>query len=299
MTGHLKIKSPGKQLGVLALCASPLIITMFFNVLFTSDPPAAVDLTSPGAVLSLKWSQIITSVAFFFFPAFLFAVFTFRSKQFYFLGFKQPEKTNMFILSGICALLALPAMFWLGQLNQSLPVSEELRNLEKTAGKTMETILKVNSPIDVVFNLIVVALVPAFCEEIFFRGAVQRVLIHITKSPWAGIIITGLIFSAMHFQFLGFLPRAALGVVLGALYWYSGSLWTSIIAHFVINATQVIAVSYMPKYVNENPNMPLLSAVVSFIAVWVILWYFRNKSAVTWSKVYDTDGLTPTNQFIA
>ena len=298
MTGHLKIRSPRKQLGALLLCASPLLITMFLNILFSNEE-VKIDLSRPGAVESLKWSQIITSVAFFFFPAFLFAVFTFRSKQFYFLGFRQPEKPNMFILSAICALVALPAMFWLGQINQDLPVSEHLRQLEKTAGKTMETILKVNSPMDVVINLIVVALVPAFCEEIFFRGAVQRVLIHLTKSPWAGIIITGIFFSAMHFQFLGFLPRAALGIVLGVLYWYSGSLWTSIIAHFVINAVQVIAVSYMPKYVNENPQMPVLTAVISFVAVCVILWYFKNKSTVTWSKVYDTEGLTPTNQFIA
>jgi membrane protease YdiL (CAAX protease family) len=298
MTGHLKIRSPRKQLGVLTLCALPLLITMFLNILFSNEE-VKIDLTRPGAVESLKWSQIITSVAFFFFPAFLFAVFTFRSKQFYFLGFRNPEKPNMFILAAICALVVLPAMFWLGQLNQGLPISEQLRELEKTAGKTMETILKVNSPLDVVINLIVVALVPAFCEEIFFRGAVQRVLIHLTKSPWAGIIITGVLFSAMHFQFLGFLPRAVLGIVLGVLYWYSGSLWTSIIAHFVINAVQVIAVSYMPKYVNENPQMPLLSAIVSAVAVCVILWYFKNKSTVTWSKVYDTDGLTPTNQFIA
>jgi membrane protease YdiL (CAAX protease family) len=271
---------------------------MFLNILFSNEE-IKIDLTRPGAVESLKWSQIITSVAFFFFPAFLFAVFTFRSRQFYFLGFRNPEKPNMFILAAICALVVLPAMFWLGQLNQGLPISEQLRELEKTAGKTMETILKVNSPLDVVINLIVVALVPAFCEEIFFRGAVQRVLIHLTKNPWAGIIITGILFSAMHFQFLGFLPRAALGIVLGVLYWYSGSLWTSIIAHFVINAVQVIAVSYIPKYVNENPQMPLLSAIVSAVAVCVILWYFKNKSTVTWSKVYDTDGLTPTNQFIA
>jgi membrane protease YdiL (CAAX protease family) len=271
---------------------------MFLNILFSNEE-IKIDLTRPGAVESLKWSPIITSVAFFFFPAFLFAVFTFRSRQFYFLGFRNPEKPNMFILAAICALVVLPAMFWLGQLNQGLPISEQLRELEKTAGKTMETILKVNSPLDVVINLIVVALVPAFCEEIFFRGAVQRVLIHLTKNPWAGIIITGILFSAMHFQFLGFLPRAALGIVLGVLYWYSGSLWTSIIAHFVINAVQVIAVSYMPKYVNENPQMPLLSAIVSAVAVCVILWYFKNKSTVTWSKVYDTDGLTPTNQFIA
>lgn len=299
MIGHLKIRSPRKQLGALILCASPLLITVILNIVFTSsNPDVKVDLTKTS-VASLKWTQVFTSISFFFIPAFLFAVFTFRTKQLWFLGFRKPEKSYMLLLSAICALVALPSMFYLGQLNQQLPISEHLRELEKAAGSTMETILKVNSPLDLIVNLLVVALVPAFCEEIFFRGAVQRVVIHLTKSPWAGIIFTGLLFSAMHFQFLGFIPRAGLGIVLGALYWYSGSLWSAIIAHFVINAVQVLAIYYSPRYVNENPHMPLMTAVISLIAVCVIIWYIKSKSTITWSKVYDTDGLTPTNQFIA
>lgn len=299
MIGHLKIRSPKKQLVALILCASPLLITVFLNIVFTSNgQDTKIDLTKTS-VASLKWTQVLTSISFFFIPAFLFAVFTFRSKQFYFLGFRKPEKSYMLIFSAICGLIALPAMFYLGQLNQQLPVSDQLRQLEKAAGATMETILKVNGPIDLVVNLIVVALVPAICEEIFFRGAVQRVVINLTKSPWAGIIFTGLLFSAMHFQFLGFIPRAGLGIVLGALYWYTGSLWSAIIAHFVINAVQVLAIYFSPRYVNENPHMPLMTAVISLIAVCVILWYIKSKSTITWSKVYDTDGLTPTNQFIA
>lgn len=295
MIGHLKITSPWKQFGVMVLVSLPLLAVIILDT--KSD--VKIDLTKPGIIESLKWGQIFSSIAFFFIPAFLFAVFTFRSRQFLFLGFRRPEKTNMLILSGICALVALPAVFYLGQLNQGLPIPESLRNMEKEAGKTMEALLKVNSTKDIFINLFIVALVPAFCEEIFFRGAMQRVLIHLTRSPWTGIILTGMLFSALHFQFLGFIPRAALGIVLGALYWYSGSLWTSIIAHFVINAVQVVAVSYMPKYVNENPQMPVLSAIVGAVAVWAILLHFKNKSSVTWSKVYNTDGLTPTNQFIA
>jgi membrane protease YdiL (CAAX protease family) len=90
-----------------------------------------------------------------------------------------------------------------------------------------------------------------------------------------------------------------MGVVLGALYWYSGSLWTSILAHFVYNAVQVIAVAYLPKLVTNNPEMPVLAGLASGIAVWAILWFYRKQSTITYAKVYRTDEITPTNQYIA
>lgn len=294
MIGHLKIKSPWKQLAVLLVVSLPLL------VLISIDGGATqVDLSKPNIVQAMKWSQAVSSIAFFFIPAFLFAAFTFRSRQLYFLGLKKAEKPNMYVLAALCILLAFPFVFWLGQLNQAIQLPESLTNMEKETGKQLEALLKAHSVSDVITNVIIIALLPAICEELYFRGALQRVLIHLTRSPWAGIILTGLLFSSLHFQFLGFLPRMFLGVVLGALYWYSGSLWTSILAHFVNNAAQVIAVSYAPKYVNDNPEMPVLTAIVSGLSVWAIVWYFQRQSTASWSKVYGVDELNPTNQFIA
>lgn len=295
MIGHLKITSPWKQLALLLLVSTPLLAATLFN----SGTEAKIDLTKPGVAERLKWAQVLGSISFFFLPAFLFAAFTFRTRQFYFLGFKKPEKPNMFILSGIIALVAMPAVFWFGQLNQMLPIPESLRQMEIEAGKTMGALQQVKSSLDIFVNLLIIAVVPAICEEIYFRGALQRVLINVTRSPWAGIIISAMLFSALHFQFLGFIPRTYLGIVLGALCWYSGSLWTAVIAHFVINAVQVVAVAYMPKYVNENPHMPMLYAVISLTAVVAIIWYFKRNSNVSWSRVYGVNDLNATNQFIA
>jgi membrane protease YdiL (CAAX protease family) len=106
------------------------------------------------------------------------------------------------------------------------------------------------------------------------------------------------VFSALHLQFQGFLPRMFLGVILGALYWYSGSLWTSILAHFVNNAIQVIAVSYSPKYVNDNPSVPVLYALISGVAVFAILWGYKKYSHVSYAKVYEMDEADQNNQFL-
>lgn len=295
MIGHLRIKSPWRQLAV--LLAFPL--TLILVGALTTSEPANLNLTDPQAINALKWAQAFSSLILFAMPTFLFAVYTFTGKYTYFLGFRKAEQANMYILAILCILLAFPFVFWLGQLNQKIPLPSSMVELENKASGQMEAFFKSNKPLDVFTNVIIIGLLPAICEELFFRGALQRILIQITRSPWAGIIITGFLFSALHLQFQGFLPRMFLGIVLGILYWYSGSLWTCILAHFVNNAVQVIAISFAPKYINTHPDAPLLASLISGVAVWAILWYYRRQSTITYSKVYQVDGLTPTNQFIA
>lgn len=295
MIGHLRIKSPWKQLAV--LLAFPLLLFLA-GALITTEPPK-VNLADPEVINSMKWAQAFTSLILFVLPTFLFAVFTFTGKYTYFLGFKKAENTNMYVLAVLCILLAFPFVLWLGHLNQKIQLPSSMMELEDKAAGQLEAFFNSNKPVDVIMNVIVIGLFPAVCEELFFRGALQRILIQITRNAWAGIIVTAFLFSALHLQFQGFMPRMFLGIVLGALYWYSGSLWTCILAHFVNNAVQVIAVSFAPKYINTNPDTPLLASIISGVAVWAILWYYRRQSTITWSKVYRTDDLTPTNQFIA
>jgi hypothetical protein len=295
MIGHLRIKSPWKQLAI--LLAFPLVLVLVG--IFDNSQPPKMDLSDPQVINSLKFAQAFSSLILFVLPTFLFAVFTFTGKYTYFLGFKKAEQPNMYVLAAICILLAFPFAFWLGELNQQIPLPSSMVELENKASGQMEAFFKSKKTIDIIINLIIIGLFPAVCEELFFRGALQRILIQITRNPWVGIILTGFLFSALHLQFQGFFPRMFLGVVLGVLYWYSGSLWTSILAHFVYNATQVIAVSFQPKFANTNPEAPLLVSLVSGVAVWAILWYYRRQSTITYSKVYRVDDLTSTNQFIA
>jgi membrane protease YdiL (CAAX protease family) len=90
-----------------------------------------------------------------------------------------------------------------------------------------------------------------------------------------------------------------LGIVLGAIYWYSGSLWPSILAHFVNNAVQVVAVSYAPEFIEKNPPISIIAAIISGLLVWGILWMFKSYSTVTYEKVYEPEELNRSNQFIA
>lgn len=298
MYDHLRIRSPWKQLLVIVLVFMPQMLLLFAGLLVGNESDAAKSVESTS-VNTLKWFQATSSFLFFLLPAFLFAVFVFRGRYFYFLGFKKAERQNMYILAVCCVLFTFPLVFWLGELNRLLPLPEWMTRMEQNTGKQMEEFLKVRNWYDVPVNVLIIALLPAFCEEIFFRGALQRVLIYVTRSPWAGILIAAFLFSALHLQFAGFFPRMFLGVVLGILYWYSGSLWTCVLGHFIFNATQVLWVSYAPEYINTNPSLPLVAVIMSIITVVAIIFFYRKQSTVSWAKVYEVDELNPHNQFIA
>lgn len=298
MYDHLRIHLSWKQLLVTLLVFSPQLILLLMGVASGND--AASQKTLESMPISMqKWLQASSSLLFFLLPAFLAAVFIFRGRYFYFLGFKKANKQNMYLLAACCVLFTFPLVFWLGELNKLIPLPEWMTQMEQSTGKQMEEFLKLRNWYDVPVNIFVIALLPAICEELFFRGALQRALIYVTKSPWAGILIASFLFSALHLQFAGFFPRMFLGLILGILYWYSGSLWTSVLGHFIFNAAQVLWVSYAPEYINTAPSLPMFAAVVSAIAVAAILYFYRRQSTITWSKVYEPDQLNPHNQFIA
>lgn len=296
MQSQLKISSPWSQLAVFLVLLgggfflySVLSLAIINAAGMSVSSFSALNLEDSGKLNLMKWLQAISSVVVFLIPALGYALFSFRNRRLYYLGWKPAQRANMYVLAIIALVLALPFVFLLGEWNRDIPLSDWMRSMESDASKQMEAFLRVRRPTDILVNLLIIALLPAITEELCFRGALQRIMIHITRRPWAGIIITGFLFSAMHFQFEGFLPRMFLGIVLGALYWFSGSIWTSILGHFVNNAVQVIIVSYAPKFVDTNPSLPLFAGVVSGLTVFGILYFYQKQSTVSYNKVYQPD----------
>jgi membrane protease YdiL (CAAX protease family) len=303
MRQNLKITSARKQLGlfIFLLGACFLVAALFSQSLLlargiVSTQHPSVDFSNPGLSPGLlKFIQGTSTVIIFGVPPLLFSLLTFRSRNLHFLGFRKPER-SLFYLMGIALLFcSFPLEGWLGQINHGLPLPAWMVSAEKDADKQIGVLLRTDSPIDIFINLFIIALLPAICEEACFRGALQRILIQSFKNPWAGIVITGAIFSFIHFQFEGFLPRMFLGILLGALYWYSGSLWVSILAHFFTNGIQVVAVTFYPRLINENPSVPVLAALISTAIVLGLLVIIRRQSTTTFNRVYEENSLTFSN----
>lgn len=156
------------------------------------------------------------------------------------LSFKQV------LISFFFAVAALPLISMLAEWNKGMEfpsflasVEEMMRQMEESAKVLTERFLNTSSVGMMFTNLFVMAFLPAMCEEMLFRGWLQRVLVARVNYHVA-IWVVAFVFSAIHFQFYGFVPRMLIGAALGYLYCYTGSLWAPIIAHFTNNAMAVV-----------------------------------------------------------
>jgi uncharacterized protein len=170
-------------------------------------------------------------------------------------------------------LLLFPFLEWLINFNQGihLPVAfgqaeEWIRAKEAQMEQLTEQFLTMVSLRDMFLNLLIVAFIPAMLEELYFRGLVQK-LAH----KWFGnihfaIIFTAIFFSAVHLQFLGFLPRFLLGFLFGYLFYWTGSIWTTVFAHFLNNGLAVILLYLGQKgIINYQMDQPMNSSNTTII----------------------------------
>jgi hypothetical protein len=123
-------------------------------------------------------------------------------------------------------------------------------------------------------NLLVCALLPAVCEEFFFRGTLQQVLQRWCKNSHVAIWLTGFIFSAIHLQIDGFLARWLLGAYLGYLLVWSGSLWLPILAHFLHNALSIIIAHILLVNNTVTEDQLTLSTLLSAAIPLLFLIFF-------------------------
>ncbi|HTI07867.1 MAG TPA: type II CAAX endopeptidase family protein [Puia sp.] len=293
MSNNLKIRSPWSQLALfMGLFGLSLILgVMGANAIILAKTGISaggqIDMDNPALLPAKKLAQAFSTVVIFGLPAFIYARKTFNRGPLRSLGLRPADKTVFYVLGIMLLLVALPLEGWLGMLNKKIPLPGWMIRLEKANDQQVVAFLQIHSSFDLLINLFVIAFLPAVFEEMCFRGAMQRILIEVFKSPWIGIVATGFIFSAIHMQFQGFLPRMMLGILLGAAFWYSGSLWTSILAHFFFNGIQVVAASYYPKLMTDNPTVPVYAGLISLVVVVALLSVIRRQSIVTYEKVYN------------
>ncbi len=174
----------------------------------------------------------------------------------------QPIKPLWWILLSVVVIVSIqPLAEVLGVINNRmvLPgflsgVELWMREAESAASAITVDILKGMQLKNIIANIFIVAIIPAIGEELIFRGCFQKVLGQWWKNPHLAILFTAFLFSAIHFQFYGFLPRFVLGVVLGYLFYWSKNIWVSVIAHFLNNSMALMLYYYYVIYGGiDNP----------------------------------------------
>lgn len=277
---------------IMASLGSSLLDVPFLKVPDAMNKPENANIS--------RFLNTVATLLAFFVPAVVFAKIVNRSVPLNYLGFNQKMNGKQIILVMLITFAGMILSGALGMLNQDIPLSDEwlkkAKELEQTYKDVMLNMASMKNAGDFILAILVMALAPAIFEEVLFRGGFQKIFIQWTKNAWVGIIITSILFSAIHFSYFGFLPRIALGMTLGLIFYYTNNLWLSILQHFLHNAfivTQLYIVQSKGKSVEEamDETMPVWWGLIG-LALLVVLFkqLYKEKPLIT-SPIVSPDSI--------
>lgn len=277
---------------------SSVFAMLFLNVNMNDLQSILTNTNDPDALPVLKFVQTFSSIGSFVVPPLVLAyLFSQNAKEYLKLDKKISLADIMLVLVAMFA--SVPLINYLVELNEkmSLPsflgqLEQWMKEKESLAAEITEKFLDVSSVTGLALNVFIIALIPALGEELLFRGILQRIFTEWSKSALGGILISAVLFSALHMQFYGFLPRMMLGILLGYLLFWSGSLWLPIVAHFINNAAAVImiylyrngSISIDPDTVGAGSESyaELLVGTLFFIAaLWLLYKRYKPEKAAS------------------
>ncbi len=204
---------------------------------------------------------MIMQFCMFIIPALLFAAIYKKNDAFGFLGLNRLADAKVLVAVIALMFLVTPVVqFLLEQMTLFFPEGAD------SPVKLQEALMQMPSSTDLFMNVILVGLLAATGEELFFRGVLLPTIKNLYGKTHVAIWITALIFSWTHNYTAGFLPILLLGALLGYLYVWTGSLWVPIIGHFVHNSWQVVY-EYMAQH-GQLSNA--LASQTSFSWPWVL-----------------------------
>lgn len=212
-------------------------------------------MTNPAHANAYKVIQSVSAIFGYLVPA-IFTAWLLNYKPIKLLGFSPDIKLNQVGLTALIIFVSLVVSTSLAYFNDIIPIPADWKirfdQMEADYNLQVEAIVSLKNTSDYIIALVVMAFLPALCEETLFRGGLQNFLTRSTKKYWLSVLVVSLIFSVAHLSYYGFLSRFFLGVVLGLIFQYSGKLWLSILAHFLNNA---LALTVMYFYIQEGKSI--------------------------------------------
>lgn len=291
-------KAPLLQLVITILIIMTIGVGLFFILFLAGSLITGLDLADlqdslfiePGEenLNFLRYTVIIQAIAILIVPAIIVRRMLIPVNKKGFSDFSLPP-VNEIVFVVVLVFCLFPVTGITGELNGEMKLPEWLSGVEEWMGNKEDeangfiTLLMASETIGLMLlNVFIVAVLPAISEEMLFRGVLQRIFYGFFRSPHSAIWVTSILFSAIHLQFYGFVPRLILGLSFGYLYYWGGTLWLPVLAHFVNNAVPVISGYFRGwESAGAGPDIVLWKQLVFLpvpvtIAV-LILLYFRNK----------------------
>ena len=249
-------------------------------------------LTRPQYADASRVLNTLASLLAFMLPAFILAKLLSKN-PFSQLGFNSVFNARQFFLLIVITFVSMVLSGAMGELNEWIPIPAKwyakAKEMEESNKASMMVMATMKNQADYLISLVVLAMAPAIFEEVLFRGGFQQVLIGWTNNKWSGILITSILFSAFHFSYFGFLPRVALGIVLGLIYYESKNIWFNILLHFLNNAmivTQLYIVSKQGKSITKtmDESMPIWWGAIALLILVLLFNAFKKESTFVWAE---------------
>ena len=257
----------------------------------------------PLSVSALKWIQFFQSAAMFLLPPLCMA-YLWSKQPLEWLKVKGEKelKGERLKVKGervwavVLMLVALPAINLLAHINEQIalpaflePLEAWMKTQEETAKNLTDQFMHVTTFGGLIINLLLMAVLPAISEELTFRGVLMNLFkVKGESLPHLAIWCSAILFSAIHLQFYGFVPRMLMGALFGYMLVWTGSLWTPILMHFTNNAMAVILyfVSLRAGWDIEmmdaiGTNDTLWLGVVSMVITIVGIYAFRRSTTMS------------------
>ena len=246
------------------------------------------------------------------------AIFAFILAPWFYLRYVEKKQFSMLspdpkiellpvILSILISIIFMAVNFKFAEWNAQMTLPEFLKDVEAwmrlQEDKLEEATIfltNINTPAELVLAMLVIGIIPAVGEEFLFRGLIQNQLQSWTRNAHWAIWITGILFSAIHIQFYGFVPRMLLGVLFGYMYLWSGNLLYPILAHFANNGFQVLMIYlYKSEFtsfnIDETDTVPWTVFFTSAMITLVLILYYKRHfikesyHSADWHSVFSTD----------
>lgn len=262
------IKSPAIALVLLFSIFGFFALTLPFITSFLTGI-----IKKPQAAMQI--AMLFQDIFLFIFPAIITALLATRLPA-RLLAINPIRSWSVLLLAIATLLCAIPAMNAIVEWNQNLHFPTELsaletaiRNLEDSANAAIETLMTGANIATLILSVLIIGVMAGFSEEIFFRGAMQRLLTAQMQKPAISIWLTAIIFSVLHFQFFGFVPRMLLGAFFGYMLYWSGSIWIPIALHVLNNSIVVISSWWGANHPNASATFEEIGTTASGASQWI------------------------------
>jgi membrane protease YdiL (CAAX protease family) len=268
-----------------------LLLVPFYGVGVIEDLSKLSDYSDPKVVAMLKFMQIVNQIGSLIIPALVFALLVDGFPARYLHAGKAPKWKHLLIVT-VLIFVAMPFINQIVGWNQGmhLPrwlshVETWMKSSEANAEKITEAFLISRSAAGLMLNMFMIAVLPAIGEEFLFRGVLTRLFGRWLNNSHAGVWIAAFLFSAIHLQFYGFVPRLLLGVAFGYLFVWTGNIWVPVAAHFINNGSSVIVeylsgkgfISTNAETFGQSDNIAIIVASAIFCGALLLILYLERR----------------------